>query len=83
MKIIKYFKDDCVACEQLSVLCKAEGYVFDKEVHAMKDLDIQERRSLRIMAAPTVIMFDDNGNEVDRFMGINPIKLSYFFSKRD
>lgn len=83
MKIIKYFKDNCPGCEQLSVLSKAEGYVFDKEVHAMQDLNPQSRRELRLMAVPTVILFDDNEKEIDRFTGVNPMKLAFFFSKRD
>ena len=82
MKIVKYYKDNCPGCEQLAILSVAEGYVFDETIHVIKDLDKDERRKLKIMAAPTVILFDDEGKEVDRFSGMNPIKLGFFFSKR-
>ena len=82
MKIIKYYKDNCPGCEQLAVLSAAEGYEFDQTVHVMNELNGAERKKLRIMSVPTVILFNDNGEEVDRISGINPIKLAFFFSKK-
>jgi thioredoxin-related protein len=82
MKIIKYYKDNCPGCESVTNYCKEQEYKFDAEVNAMNDISSIERKKLRIMAAPTVILFDDDGKEIDRISGYDAEKLDLLFDER-
>ena len=82
MKIVKYEKDNCPGCVQVKEYCEAMNYEFDEVVDAVVNLTAADRKRMKMMSVPTVILYDDNGSEIDRVVGPDADKLDAIFEKR-
>jgi glutaredoxin len=82
MKIVKYEKDNCPGCVQVKEYCEAMGYEFDMTINALTELTSEKRRELKLLSVPTIILFDNSGNELDRVNGINADRIDELFVKR-
>ena len=77
MKVLKFFTEFCNPCRTMSVQLAELG--FDVEsVDAIKNRDLVEKYS--VMAVPTLIKVDEEGNEIARLRGAQTAeKLKEFF----
>jgi thioredoxin-related protein len=54
----------------------------DENVVLGQDMSFEEARDkLGIMKTPTMILFDDSGNEIDRVSGVGQSKIVELFTK--
>lgn len=71
MKILKFEASWCNPCKIATNILHEKGYEFEA-------IDIDENKELaaeyNIMSIPTVVILDDNDNEVSRFVGVPQIQ---------
>lgn len=69
MEILKFETKTCMPCKFVDSMLQANGLSVDRKI------DIEEDEATRVkydvMKAPTVMLIDDEGNEVKRVMGID------------
>ncbi len=81
MKIVKYYSDGCAPCKQLKQVTTALKLEFDEEVNLSSEP--QRAFSQGIKAVPTIVKYDDNGNEINRIIGLTSAAcLREFFGKQ-
>ena len=77
MKVLKFFTEFCSPCRTMSVQLAELGFNVES-VDATKNRDLVEKYS--VMAVPTLIKIDEDGNEIARLRGAQPAdKLKEFF----
>jgi thioredoxin 1 len=79
MKLIKIYKNPCVPCNQVSQYLEMVGVKADEEYEYTQRQDMVDKYN--VMSVPTLILLDDNGNEVDRTTGVGISKLSALIEK--
>jgi thioredoxin 1 len=73
MKILKFYSPTCPPCKRLSQLMLALG----KPKYEVEDINISDAKNIVIRnkylvtGVPTLIVLDDDGNEVKRVVGFS------------
>lgn len=78
MKVIKLSKPDCVPCQTVANFLQDNNVEYE-EHDIYKEPELVEKYNL--MGVPVTILFDDEGNEVQRVVGFNPPQLNELISK--
>jgi thioredoxin 1 len=83
MKIVKYVQENCTPCKMLNQTLERLGLEVDETIMLNDEESIEKaKKELNVMSTPTMILFDDNGNELDRVVGmINVPKIIEFMKK--
>lgn len=68
MKLIKFEKDDCVPCKNVSLYLDSKNIKYER-INPFDNPDMAVK--YRVRSVPTVILVDDNGNEIIREIGEN------------
>ena len=77
MKVLKFFTEFCSPCRTMSVQLAELGFEVES-VDAIKQRDLVDKYG--VMAVPTLIKVDEDGNEVARLRGAQSVdKLKGFF----
>lgn len=77
MKVLKFFTEFCSPCRTMSVQLAELGLNVES-VDAIKNRDLVEKYS--VMAVPTLVKVDEEGNEIARLRGAQTAeKLKEFF----
>ena len=77
-RIIKFSSVGCGQCRQLQKFLDKFNYKVDEELDINKSID--EVKKYSIASLPTLIKLDDNGEEIDRIVGIvTPARIREFF----
>ena len=66
MKVLKFFTEFCSPCRTMSIQLAELGLAVES-VDAIKNRDLVEKYS--VMAVPTLIKVDEEGNEIARLRG--------------
>jgi thiol-disulfide isomerase/thioredoxin len=83
MKIVKFVQPSCVPCRMVDGLLSHLGLKVDETM----DIVVDEKafalaQELGIKSTPTIVLFDDEGNEVDRVSGMNQDGIKSLFAQR-
>ena len=77
MKVLKFFTEFCSPCRTMSVQLAELGFEVES-IDAIKQRDLVDKYG--VMAVPTLIKIDEDGNEIARLRGAQPVdKLKEFF----
>ena len=80
MKVLKFFTGFCSPCRTMSVQLAELGLNVES-VDAIKNRDLVDKYS--VMAVPTLIKIDEDGNEIARLRGAQTAeKLKDFFGDK-
>lgn len=69
MKILKFFRDGCGPCKLMEENLKEAG-IETEDVDTDKFLGEEKANEYCVLNVPTLIMVDDEGQEVKRFTGV-------------
>lgn len=77
MKIVKFTQTACQPCKVLEMMLNNMGAEVDESLlldspELLKDAEDK----YGVMSTPTMILFDDNGEEIARSVGVNPQMIS-------
>lgn len=74
MKYLYFSAPWCGPCKQLAPNMKlvAEKITVEK---ILVDIDTETTQKYGIRNIPTVLLIDENGTELERFVGINPVEF--------
>jgi len=80
MKVLKFYAEWCGPCKSLSKVIAAAG---DKVQVTVEDVDIDQNimmaQEFKVRSVPTMILVDDNENELKRQVGmVNESQLLEF-----
>lgn len=71
MKLLKFYAEWCGPCKAQSQIIKNAG---DKITAEVEDVDIDNNimmaQEYQIRSVPTMVLLDDNGNEIKRQVGL-------------
>lgn len=71
MKVLKFYADWCGPCKALSQVVKNAG---DKITVTIEDVNIDENlfmaQNFKVRGVPTLVVVDDNENEIRRKVGM-------------
>lgn len=79
MKVIKFESENCTPCKMVDMMFKDLGFKVDEIIDVAKEDNM--RLKYDVMKAPTIILLDDNDNELFRVIGFEPKKLEELISK--
>lgn len=82
MKIVKYSQPNCVPCNTVDSFLKHLNLSVDEEVNIRDGNNIEKAMEIGIQSTPTLVLFDGNGNVIDRVSGMNHSKIQELFAKR-
>jgi protein-disulfide isomerase len=82
MKIVKFEQPSCTQCRILDGLLKYLNLSVDETINLLTEEDYDKARALGISSTPTLILFDDNGDVIDRVSGLKQDKIKEMFAKR-
>ena len=74
MQLIKIYKDNCVPCDQLTRLLSYYGVSYT----SVNLFDKGMMGKYKARSVPTLIMLDDEGNEISRVEGYKPTQIIKF-----
>lgn len=63
----------CTKCSGVREFLKTEN-IPGKEIDATEDAGFEEARKFKVMATPTIILFDEKENEVGRAVDLEELK---------
>ena len=72
MTTIKFTAEHCPTCRKLSTALDSIGYKATKEIE-INESNINVARQYNISSFPTVLVLDDNNEEVKRIVGLHPL----------
>jgi thioredoxin 1 len=78
MKIIKLEQPNCKPCMEVSSFLDSMGVEY-KAINILEEPNIAAQYG--IMSAPVTILLDDDGNEIQRVVGMNRNELQEMISK--
>lgn len=78
MKLIKFYKDGCAPCQSLSTYLESNNIQYT-DINAFKNP--QDAIKYQVMSLPTLILVDEEGNEVQRSTGFRPVEVQDLISK--
>lgn len=86
MKLVKFAATWCAPCKMLSTVLhdvKEKGGLEGIEFEGVDiDKDMERARTSNVRGVPTLILFDDNGNEIRRRAGLmNEAEVIEFLKK--
>lgn len=71
-KLIKFEKDNCKPCELVTQYLNSKGVEFE----AINAYDNPMRASkMKVRSVPTLMLLDNEGNEIRRIVGYNPQEI--------
>lgn len=71
-KLIKFEKDNCKPCEMVSKYLNSKNVEFE----AINAYDNPMRASkMKVRSVPTLMLLDNEGNEIKRIVGYNPQEI--------
>lgn len=71
-KLIKFEKDNCKPCEFVTQYLNDKGVEFE----AINAYDNPMKASkMKVRSVPTLMLLDDEGNEIRRIVGYNPQEI--------
>lgn len=79
-KLIKFRATTCNPCKMLDRALQDFGIEVDAEYNVEIDSEITEKYD--VMKSPTVILIDDDGNEIDRAVGLDIPKIMELNEKK-
>lgn len=82
-KIIKFYGNTCAQCKLLDAYMESEGLSADEVVST--DDNPEKAFEHGLMGQPTLLLLDDEDNELQRMTGYNPgrtAEVKELFSKR-
>lgn len=71
MKYLKFYSPTCQPCQQVDQILQEKGIEYES-INVLEDKET--RSKFGIMGVPTVIVLDDEGNEIKRAVGVHEIK---------
>lgn len=69
MKIIKFETKSCTPCKMVDMMMNSLNLSADERVDIAENEELRNRYD--IMQAPTLMLIDEDGREIDRVLGIN------------
>lgn len=69
-KVIKFYGNSCAQCKLLDVFLEGEGLTADELIST--DEQPEKAFEFGLMGQPTLILLDEQGNEIERMTGYNP-----------
>lgn len=79
MKLVKYVQTDCMPCKQVGLFLQHLGVEVDETINLDSPEEKEKVAGLNIMSTPTIVLFDDNGEELSRASGMNPPAINGLF----
>jgi len=71
MKYLKFYSPTCQPCQQVDQILQEKGIEYES-INVLEDKET--RSKFGIMGVPTVIVLDDEGNEIKRAVGVHEIQ---------
>ena len=81
MKLVKYVQEDCTPCKKLTTLLGFMQVTVDETVSLDDQVAKEKAKELNIMSTPTMILFDEDGQVVDRVSGDDVGTVQGFLSR--
>lgn len=81
IKVIKFAQEVCPKCDVLEQMLNAMEKQVDETIMITDENRDQVKSEFDIMATPTLIMLDENGNEIARTSQVAFGAVEDFFSK--
>lgn len=78
MKLIKFEKDGCSPCQLMQNYLDSKGIKVEK-INPFVNPEIAVKYD--VISIPTLILVDDNGNEIERTVGFRPDEIEKLISK--
>lgn len=72
MTTIKFTAEHCPTCRKLSAALDSIGYKATTEIE-INESNINVARQYNISSFPTILVLDDNNEEVKRIVGLHPL----------
>lgn len=80
-KVVKYYQDNCTPCKMLDQMLQGMELSVDEAVKLSDENRERLKNELNIMSTPTMIAYDDAGNEITRVSGVGFSKINAFFKE--
>lgn len=71
-KLIKFEKDNCKPCEFVTQYLNDKGVEFEA-INAYNDP--MKASKMKVRSVPTLMLLDNEGNEIKRIVGYNPQEI--------
>lgn len=71
MKYLKFYSPTCQPCQQVDQILQEKGIEYES-INVLEDKET--RSKFGIIGVPTVIVLDDEGNEIKRAVGVHEIQ---------
>lgn len=71
MKYLKFYSPTCQPCQQVDHILQEKGIEYES-INVLEDKET--RSKFGIIGVPTVIVLDDEGNEIKRAVGVHEIQ---------
>lgn len=83
MKIVKFVQPSCVQCRMVDGFLSHLGFKVDETLDiAVDDKAYELAMTHGVKSTPTLMLFDDEGNVIDRVSGMNNDGIKALFEKR-
>lgn len=69
MKIIKFETSRCTPCKMVDMMLADKGLAVDEKIDIEHDEEVRVKYS--VMKSPTILLVDEEGNEVGRAIGMD------------
>lgn len=83
MKLVKYVQPSCVPCKMVEAFMNHLGATVDETLDISVESNFARAQELNVKSTPTIMLLDDNGNEIDRAVGMQQDKIKELIALRD
>ena len=81
MKVLKFYSPLCGPCKVMDANLKQAGVSYEN-INIFEDEELASKHNIR--AIPTLVKIDDEGNEIERHVGVlNVEQIKEFYGKND